>query len=160
MEYMDFGLDEFQQKAAELYKKFEALNRKTRNELAEKVITEAAQIFLAEQKRLLAASPNPEYCKFADWLSVWTYKNKNGWRVEVGYTTEVIKDHIEVLITEFGRPGARGLKKGGKDTLGRKIGKVEPYSHIRASMFLKKEEVMAEVQRRWEEEILKAWNGT
>ena len=160
MEYMDFGLDEFQRKAADLYEKFKELDQKQQDKLANDVITEAAQIFLAEQKRLLAASPNPAYHKFAEWLSVWTYKNKNGWRVQVGYTTEVINEHIEVLITEFGRPGARGLKKGGKDTLGRKIGKVESYSHIRASMFLKKEEVMAEVQRRWEEEILKAWNST
>ena len=159
MEYMDFGLDEFQAKCAKLNEKFKELDEKQQEKLANEVLTDAAQLFLTEQKRLLAAAPNPKYAKFADWLEVWTYKGKNGWRVQVGYSTETIKEHLEVLIVEFGRPGARGLKKGGKDTLGRKIGKIDAYSHIRASMFLKKEDVMAEVQRRWEEEILKEWNN-
>lgn len=156
-EYIDFGFDEFQKDLNKLDEKLKRIDEKQKDEIAQQVLSDVSQVFLAEQKRLLRSAPNPAYHRFADWLQVWIYKNKSGWRLQVGYPTDVIKEHIEVLIAEFGRPGAKGLKKGGKDSKGRKIGKIEAYSHIRASMFLKREEVMAEVQRRWEEEILEEW---
>lgn len=156
--YIDLGLDGLQRDIQALDEKFRKMDKAVQDRIANEVIAEAGQIFLEEQKRLLAAAPNPKTRKFADWLKVWTYKNKSGWRVQVGYPTEVIREHIEVLITEFGRPGTKGIKKGGKDSRGRKIGKIEPYSVIRASMFLKKEDVMKEVERRFYEEIERIWN--
>lgn len=156
--YIDLGLDGLQHDIQALDEKFQKLDATVQDKIASEVIAEAGQIFLEEQKRLLAAAPNPKYHQFADWLKVWTYKSKSGWNVQVGYPTEVIREHIEVLITEFGRPGTKGKKKGGKDSLGRKIGKVEPYSIIRASMFLKREDVTKEVKQRFYEEIEKIWN--
>lgn len=156
--YIDLGLDGLQRSIEELDKKFWELGKKARDKIAKEVIAEAGQIFLEEQKRLLAAAPNPKYAKFTAWLKVWTQETKSGWRVEVGYPTEVIREHIEVLIVEFGRPGKRGRKKGGKDKRGRKIGKIDSYSHIIASTFLKREDVMKEVKQRFYEEIEKLWN--
>lgn len=158
-EGMDFGLDELKKNAEKLAEDFAKLDDRFRERIAKEVLEEAGQIFLEEQKRLLSQAPNSDkIAKFANWLKVWIIETKTGWRLEVGYPTAVIRGHIEVMITEFGRPGARGLKKGGKDSKGRKIGKVEPYSHIRASMFLKREAVMAEVEQRIEEELLRVWN--
>lgn len=156
--YIDLGLDGFQRDIQALEEKFRKMDKEVQDRIAKEVVAEAGQIFLEEQKRLLASAPNPKYHQFADWLKLWTYKSKSGWRVHVGYPTEVIREHIGVLIVEFGRPGKKGKKKGGKDSLGRKIGKVEPYSHVVASMFLKREEVMEEVKRRFYEEIEKIWN--
>lgn len=156
--YIDLGLDGFQRDVQALEEKFRKMDKEVQERIAKEVVAEAGQIFLEEQKRLLASAPNPKYHQFADWLKLWTYKGKSGWHVHVGYPTEVIREHIGVLIVEFGRPGKKGKKKGGKDSLGRKIGKVEPYSHVVASMFLKREEVMEEVKRRFYEEIEKIWN--
>lgn len=156
--YIDLGLDGFQRDVQALEEKFRKMDKEVQDRIAKEVVAEAGQIFLEEQKRLLASAPNPKYHQFADWLKLWTYKDKSGWHVHVGYPTEVIREHIGVLIVEFGRPGKKGKKKGGKDSLGRKIGKVEPYSHVVASMFLKREEVMEEVKRRFYEEIEKIWN--
>lgn len=159
-EGMDFGLDELKKNAEKLAEDFAKLDERFRERIAKEVLEEAGQIFLEEQKRLLSQAPNSDkIAKFANWLKVWIIETKTGWRVEVGYPTVVIRNHIEVMITEFGRPGAKGLKKGGKDSKGRKIGKVEPYSHIRASMFLKREAVMEEVRRRLEAELLRIWKG-
>lgn len=155
---MDFGFDDLKKNAEKLAEDFGKLDDQFGKRIVKEVLEEAGQIFLEEQKRLLSQAPNSnKIAKFADWLKVWIIETKTGWRVEVGYPTAVIRNHIEVMITEFGRPGAKGLKKGGKDSKGRKIGKVEPYSHIRASMFLKKEAVMEEVRRRLEEELLRIW---
>lgn len=183
--YIDLGLDGLQHDIQALDEKFRKLDAAVQDKIASEVIAEAGQIFLEEQKRLLAAAPNPKMHKFADSLKIWERKSKGGWRVEVGYPAEMFsvvrkkrkskvkkgismsyehekyveeKDNIEVYIYEFGRPGAKGLKKGGTDTLGRKIGKTEPYSVIRASMFLKREDVMKEVEKRFYEEIERIWN--
>lgn len=162
--YIDLGLDELQQNIKELDKKFEQLGQKVKDELAKQVIIEAGELFLAEQKRLLAAAPNSKMRKFADLLKVYTRQTKSGWQVNVGYPAEMFsetengKENIEVFIYEFGRPGAKGKKKGGRDSLGRKIGKVEQYSVIRASMLLKKEQVMKEVEQRFYEELGKEWD--
>lgn len=157
IEGMDFGFDELKKDAERLMEKYQALETELKNRIAKEVLEEAGQIFLNEQKRLLSNAPSGrDIGKFAAWLRVRLMKTKKGWLVTVGYPAEVIREHIEVLIAEFGRPGAKGEKKGGKDSRGRRIGKVEPYSHIRAAMFLKKEEVMKEVQKRLEE-LLKIW---
>lgn len=183
--YIDLGLDGFQRDTQALEEKFRKMDKEVQDRIAKEVVAEAGQIFLEEQKRLLASAPNPKMRKFADSLKIWEHESKSGWRVEVGYPAEMFsvvrkkrkskvkkgvsmsyehekyveeKDNIEVYIYEFGRPGAKGLKKGGTDTIGRKIGKTEPYSVIRAAMFLKREEVVKEIERRFYEEIEKIWN--
>lgn len=163
-DYIDLGLDELQRSIKELDKKFEQLDQKVKDELAKQVVAEAGQLFLAEQKRLLATAPNPKMRKFANSLKVWTRQTKSGWQVNVGYPAEMFsetgngKENLEVFIYEFGRPGVRGKKKGGRDSLGRKIGKIEQYSVIRASLALKKEAVMKEVEQRFYEELGKEWD--
>lgn len=163
-DYIDLGLDELQRSIKELDKKFEQLDQKVKDELAKQVVAEAGQLFLAEQKRLLATAPNPKMRKFANSLKVWTRQTKSGWQVNVGYPAEMFsetgngKENLEVFIYEFGRPGVRGKKKGGRDSLGRKIGKIEQYSVIRASLALKKEAVMKEVEQRFYEELRREWD--
>lgn len=157
---MDFGFDDLKKDAEKLMEEYQKLETKLKTRIAKEVLEEAGQIFLNEQKRLLSQAPNSnKIAKFADWLKVWIVETKTGWRLEVGYPTTVIRNHIEVMITEFGRPGAKGLKKGGRDSKGRKIGKVEPYSHIRTSMLLKRETVMKEIRGRLEAELLSIWKG-
>lgn len=162
--YIDLGLDELQRGIKELDKKFEQLDQKVKDELAKQVVAEAGELFLAEQKRLLAAAPNPKMRKFASSLKVWTRQTKSGWQVNVGYPAEMFsetgngKENIEVFIYEFGRPGVKGKKKGGRDSLKRKIGKIEQYSVIRASLALKRKAVLKEVEQRFYEELGKEWD--
>lgn len=151
-EFIELGVDEFEKKTALLTEDFAKIEKKLREEISKEVLEEAAQVFLNEQKAIISQ----KYPQYVKWLTVWTKKSKNGYRLYVGYTN--VKDHLEVMITEFGRPGARGGKKGGKDSLKRKIGKVEPFPHIRASKILKQDEFNEKLAQLLEKRLAEEWN--
>lgn len=130
----------------------------TKEKFCREAVENAASIVFEEEKRILAA--NPKYSKFSDLLSAAVKKNSHGSYIAYcGYSTEVIKENIEVLIIEYGRPGhgKRAIAKHGIDKRKRKIGFVQPYSHIRAAWFNKKNEVQNSLGDYVFNEIRKVW---
>lgn len=63
---------------------------------------ECAGMIQAEQRRLLATK-HPDLVNFVQCHT--RTRGKNYVRYSIGYTSAVIKEHFELLIIEFGRPG-------------------------------------------------------
>lgn len=129
------------------------------NSLGEEVLKKAGEIYLTEEKRILAQKyPNS---KLMNLLGVWVQNTKYGKMVQVGYPEIVVRTYPEALVIEFGRPACEtsGTATAKKDSLGRKIGYVEPHSHIRTAIFLKKNAVHEELARLLSEEIKKRFGG-
>lgn len=129
------------------------IDKSVTQEIMPEIMDNAGEILLNEEKRIISQ----KYPQYAELLSVNKSKQGKKWTVKAGYSTLVIKAHMEVMITEFGRPGAKGKKKGCVDTLGRKIGVVQPYSHIRAANVVKKDELYKMAEDKFVEEIEKGW---
>lgn len=162
--FFEFGLDEMQKEIEVTIRQLEKMSKEMADNACKTAVKKAAPILLNEEKRLLSQAPNYHNFKALNpsWLKSRVYKNGKGqWMCQCGYTTETIEQHIEVLIVEFGRPGngKRAIKKHGIDKIGRKIGVVQPHSHIRAAIFNKRSELnkaigealMQEAERLWKE---------
>ena len=129
------------------------------NNLGEEVLKKAGEIYLAEEKRILSQKyPNS---KLNNLLGIWTQNTKYGKMVQVGYPKIAVETYPETLVIEFGRPASEtaGNRSAKKDRLGRKIGYVQPHSHIRAAIFLKKDAVYQELVRLLNEAIKKRFGG-
>lgn len=151
-----FSISGLEEGIKELINALDEIDSTTKNAACQKAVEGGADIILKEEKRIL--SNHPKYIKFVPWLSSTVYKRGDGYVAACGYDTSVLQEHIEPLIIEFGRgSGRRAVKRGGKDKRGRRIGVVQPYSHIRAAWFNKKDEVQNFVGEYIFDEIRKAW---
>jgi len=150
-----FSVDGLGEDINRLIAKLDSLDRKVKNEIINKAAIEGAEILLAEQRRIIQG----KYPQFTNWLQCGVRQNaRTGTTIAwAGYNTETIKEHFEVLIVEFGRPSPK--RKNGRDKLGRRIGAVQPYSHIRASIFNKKSEIAKHVGSVLFSEVKKIWEG-
>ena len=137
----------------QLINQIDKLDKQAVNQIMPEVMQAVGNELLDEEKRII----NGKYPQFSDKLSVMTEHTGKLWRVKAGYSTEVINSNIEVLITEFGRPGKKARKKGGKDSKGRAIGVVQPYPHIRAALINKKEQVLKLAEKMLLERIEREW---
>ncbi len=137
----------------ELINELNNLDKAASEEIMPGVMQAVGQELLNEEKRII----NGKYPQFASKLSIMQERKGKLWRVKAGYSTEVINSNIEVLITEFGRPGKKGRKNGGRDTLGRKIGVIQPYPHIRTALITKKEKCLQLAEKLFMERIDKEW---
>ena len=137
----------------QLINQLDKLDKQAVNQIMPEVMQAVGNELLDEEKRII----NGKYPQFSDKLSIMNEHTGKLWRVKAGYSTEVIKSNIEVLITEFGRPGKKTRKKGGKDSKGRTIGVVQPYPHIRAALINKKEQVLKLAEKMLLERIEKEW---
>ena len=137
----------------QLINQLDKLDKQAVNQIMPEVMQAVGNELLDEEKRII----NGKYPQFSDKLSIMTEHTGKLWRVKAGYSTEVIKSNIEVLITEFGRPGKKARKKGGKDSKGRTIGVVQPYPHIRAALINKKEQVLKLAKKMLLERIEREW---
>ena len=137
----------------QLINQLDKLDKHAVNQIMPELMQAVGNELLQEEKRII----NGKYPQFSDKLSVMNEHTGKLWRAKAGYSTEVINSNIEVLITEFGRPGKKSRKKGGKDKLGRKIGAVQSYSHIRAALINKKEQVLKLAEKMLLERIEKEW---
>lgn len=137
----------------QLINQLDKLDKHAVNQIMPEVMQAVGNELLNEEKRII----NGKYPQFSDKLSIMNEHTGKLWRVKAGYSTEVINSNIEVLITEFGRPGKKARKKGGKDKLGRKIGAVQSYSHIRAALINKKEQVLKLAEKMLLERIEREW---
>jgi len=121
---------------------------------------ESAEIIAAEQKRLLAAAHfRKPTADLASLIRVHKAKNKRYYHLRIGYDSEAIHEHPELLVIEFGRPGKSARRSGKTDSLKRKKGDFPPVTpHIRAGLDLSKDKaaanfrdkIMEIVRRRWE----------
>ncbi len=146
-------LDLTQMDIRQLIRELDELDKKACNQFMPEVMQAVGNELLNEEKRII----NSKYPQFSDKLSIMTEHTGKSWRVKAGYSTDVIKNNIEVLITEFGRPGKKARKKGGIDSKGRKIGVVQPYPHIRTALVNKKERVLKLAEKMLIERIEKEW---
>lgn len=143
----------------EIADQLDGFSKDLKNELGEEVLKKAGEIYLAEEKRILAQKyPNS---KLLNMLGIWIKNTKYGKQVNVGYPDIVVRTFPEALVIEFGRPASEtaGVWAAKKDSLGRTIGYVQPHSHIRAAIFLKKDAVRHEMARLLSEEIKKRFGG-
>lgn len=151
-----FSISGFDEEIKELMNVLDEIDSKVKNTACKEAVEKAAPIILNEEKRILSA--HPKYIKFVPWLSSTVYKSGDGYVAACGYDANVLQENIEPLIIEFGRGnGKRAVKRGGRDKRGRRIGVIQPYSHIRAAWFNKKDEVQNFVGEYVFDEIRKAW---
>lgn len=151
-----FSITGLEEGIKELTGILDEIDTSVKSAACKKAVEGGADIILKEEKRIL--SNHPKYVKFVPWLSSAVYKSGDGYVAACGYSTEVLQEHIEPLIIEFGRgSGRRAVKRGGKDKRGRRIGAIQPYSHIRAAWFNKKDEAQKFVGDYIFDEIRKAW---
>ncbi len=155
---IQMGFEGVEEEINALIADLDTISNYTKEKFCKEAVEGAADIVLEEEKRILAA--NPKYSNFSGLLSCEVKKGKhNNYVANCGYSSETIKDHIEVLIIEFGRPGhgKRAIQKHGIDKRGHKIGVIQPYPHIRAAWFNKKNEVQEYMENYVFEEIRKVW---
>ncbi len=155
---IEMGFESVDEGINSLIADLDKISNYAKEKICKEAVEGAVAIVFDEEKRILAA--NPKYSGFAKQLSCTIQKNRHsGYTAYCGYSTEVIKNNIEVLIIEYGRPGhgKKALKKHGRDIKGRKIGVVQPYSHIRAAWFVKKDEVQKFLGDYTFEQIRKVW---
>lgn len=87
------------------------------------VADECAQMIEQEQKRLLATQ-HPQLTSLVK-VTARTVKDKYV-KVKVGYDSDTIRDHFELLVIEFGRPGKSARCSGEYE---KKIRKGETKAH-------------------------------
>lgn len=165
-----FSISGFEEGIKELMNALDEIDNKAKGEICKEAVNKAADVILNEEKRIL--SNHPKYVKFVPLLSKNVYKSGSGYVAACGYSSEVLKENIAPLIIEFGRgSGKRAVKQGGwtkekkpewwefwkKQRKSRRIGVIQPYSHIRAAWFGKKEEAQELVGNYIYDEIRKAW---
>lgn len=111
------------------------------NSAAGQAAEEAARIIADEQKRLLGKAQFKR--RTTDLRGLITIKRDTKskvYKLRIGYDTEAIRAHPEVLLIEFGRPGKSARRMKPTDSKGRKKGDFPPHvSHVRAGFFLAKD---------------------
>ena len=158
-DFIDMNHAELMRQLADFDKKLAQMDEKVSNEISETVIKEAANKLLSEQKRILSGAPTEGIRRLADDLSVWKDNSRPAPRkvsYRAGYSDDKINKSIKYFVIEYGRPGKKHKEK---DKKGRKIGRIQPYSHIRAAWFISKDAINKFIAERLSEEILKHWKG-
>ena len=158
-DFIDMNHAEIMRQLADFDRKLAQMDEKVSNEIAEKVIKEAANKLHSEQKRILSGAPTEGIRRLADDLSVWKDNSRPAPRkvsYRAGCSDDKINKSIKYFVIEYGRPGK---KNKAKDSKGRRIGRIQPYSHIRAAWFINKDAINKFIAGRLDEEIQRRWKG-
>ena len=131
------------------------MDSKLNNKIIPEILEEVGDELIDEERRMLQGRSNKDGSptKLSGLLTKQITKTGKLYKVKAGYDTATIKAHPESVIIEFGRPG----KKSRKDKLGRKIGAVQAYSHIRAALISKKKAITELAENRFRDEIEELW---
>ena len=159
---IEMDITALQRQFADMLKRLETIDRELRSSIMNDVLKEAAHQLSSEQKRILSTAPTAGIRSLASDLAVWR-DNSHAAPAKVTYRAGYPESKIgrgegksiKYYVIEFGRPGKRGKTK---DSKGRRIGRVQPFSHIRAAWFLKRNEINRYIVRRIDEEISGRWN--
>lgn len=158
-DFIEMNHDQLMKKIADLDKTLASLEKNVSNEIMDKVLRDAATELHNEQVRLLLSAPSDGIRSLAKDLTIWKDTSKPAPRkvsYRAGYSDDKIRQSIKYFVIEYGRPGKRGKYK---DSKGRRIGRVQPYSHIRAAWFLKRNYLNQYIAERINEEIMSRWKG-
>ncbi len=156
-DFMEMNHAELMRQIAALDRQLADMSENVCNEIIDTVAKEAAEELQNEQKRLLAAAPSEGIRNLASDIAIWKDGSRKAPRkvsYRAGYPADKIRQSIKYYVVEYGRPGK---KNKSKDSKGRRIGRVQPYSHIRAAWFAKKDYINRFTARRIEEEIRRRW---
>ena len=159
-ELFSFDIDGFQAEIQRLVSDLDGMGRDA-DQGALQAMQEAAEMIASEQKRLLAAAPFRERTTdLSALIKVVRSDTKKYKRLRIGYDSEAIKQHPEVLVVEFGRPGKSARRMKPTDSLGRKKGEFPPQTpHITAGFFLAKEKAAAHFREKMMEIVQRRWNN-
>lgn len=151
-DFIQFDTQQMMKSTSEMLKELQGLDDALRNEIMDDALSKGAMILLDEQRRILRQHPNPHIKNFSSFVQIWG-KTKGRYKqtMFIGYPSDLLRQNLKYVYVEFGRRGGR------RDKLGRKIGEVQPYSHIRAAKFLKKEEVNETIAKTVNSEIERRW---
>ena len=82
------------------------------------------------------------------------------YRLKIGYDSDAIQQHPELLVIEFGRPGKSARRSKLTDSLGRKKGDFPPMTpHIIPGFYLAKEEAAEHFRQRLLEAARRQWEN-
>jgi len=160
-DFISMDHDALLREIAKLDRKLASMEKNVSNEIMDTVLKEAAGQLKDEQKRILSTAPTEGIRSLSSDLTVWKDNSSTSSKVSyhAGYPESKIGTgpgkSIKYFVVEFGRPGKRGKAK---DSLGRRIGRVKPFSHIRAAWFLKKDSINRFIAQRVSDEIQRRWN--
>ena len=159
-DFFDFDFAGMQMQVNELISRLDKMARDV-DEGTVQAAQEAAEIIAKEQMRLLSAAVFRE--RKADLVSLIKVRQANSkkyFRLAIGYDSEAIQQHPELLVIEFGRPGKSARRRKATDSIGRKKGDFPPVTpHIIPGFYLGKEDagehfrqkLLEIAQRRWED---------
>ncbi len=158
-DFFDFDFQGFQGQISALIENLDQMARDV-DAGALQAMKESAEIIAKEQRRLLSQAVFKEHkADLAGLIKVRQMTGKRYFRLGIGYDSETIKQHPELLVIEFGRPGKSARRMKATDSLGRKKGDFPPVTpHIIPGFYLGKEDAgehfrhkLIEIaRRRWE----------
>lgn len=157
----NLGLEQFQQQIDLLVRDLDQMSDAVEAGAID-AANEAAEMIAAEQKRLLsAANFRNKTTDLAALIKVkqWS-KSKKYYRLNIGYDSETIKTHPEVLVIEYGRPGKSARRMKSTDSLGRKKGDFPPQTpHIKPGFILAKDKAAEHFREKLLEIAKRKWNN-
>lgn len=169
----DLGLEQFQQQINILVRDLDQMNEAVEAGAVE-AANEAAEIIADEQRRLLLqAHFRNKKTDLAALIKIKKSSSKRYYRLNIGYDTETIRAHPEVLVIEYGRPGksARRISPVQKDfemtrdgktykIKGRRKGDFPPQTpHIKPGFILAKDKAAEHFRDRLLEIAQRKWNN-
>lgn len=156
----DLGLEQFQQQINILVRDLDQMSEAVEAGAVE-AANEAAEMIAAEQRRLLSAAVfQRKKADLAALIKVKKSNSKKYYRLNIGYDSETIKAHPEVLVIEYGRPGKSARRMKPTDKLGRKKGDFPPQTpHIKPGFILAKDKAAEYFREKLLEIAKQKWNN-
>ena len=158
-DFFGFDFQGFQGQINALAEKLDRMSEDVSAE-AESAAKEAAEIIAREQRRLLSKALFREHkADLIGLIRVRKDSSRKYYRLKIGYDSDAIQQHPELLVIEFGRPGKSARRSKLTDSLGRKKGDFPPVTpHIIPGFYLGKEDagehfrqkLLEIARRRWE----------
>ncbi len=159
-DFFDFDFQGFQAQVVQLVSALDRMSRSVADG-AVQAAREAAEIIAGEQKRLLSKALFEESnADLASLIKVHQMNGKKYFRLGIGYDSDAIQQHPELLVIEFGRPGKSARRMGATDSKGRKKGDFPPVTpHIIPGFFLGKEDAGEHFRQRLLEIARRQWEN-
>ena len=159
-DFFGFDFQGFQGQINALAEKLDRMSEDVSAE-AESAAKEAAEIIAREQRRLLSKALFREHkADLIGLIRVRKDSSRKYYRLKIGYDSDAIRQHPELLVIEFGRPGKSARRNDPKDSLGRKKGDFPPMTpHIIPGFYLAKEEAAEHFRQRLLEAARRQWEN-
>lgn len=159
-DFFNFGIDQFQQQINMLVRDLDKMSEAVETGAVE-AANEAAEMIASEQKRLLSSARFQHgNADLAGLIKVKRSSSKKYYRLNIGYDSETIKEHPEVLVIEYGRPGKSARCMKSTDSLGRKKGDFPPQTpHIKPGFILAKDKAAEHFRERLMDIARRKWNN-